>query len=83
MARSKTKEVQLRANLMRTATMVESLPQLLAATGVLLQTSASHWTLLPGGWLAGARPSTALAFQGPCSGGRSLANGAVLSLEGG
>ena len=25
-----------------------SLPQLSAATGVLLQTSASYWTLLPG-----------------------------------
>ena len=47
MARSKTKEVQLRVNSMSTATRAVSLPQLSAATGVLLQTSASYWTLLP------------------------------------
>ena len=35
-------------NSMSTATMVVSLPQLSAATGVPLQTSASYWTLLPG-----------------------------------
>jgi len=47
MARSETKEVQLRVNSMSTATRAVSLPQLSAATGVLLQTSASYWTLLP------------------------------------
>ena len=45
---SKTKGVQLRVNSMTTATRAVSLPRLSAATGVLLQTSASYWTLLPG-----------------------------------